>query len=192
MTGTLLSLVLYAAGKSFIADDTEASIGDKLHSFDETLTHAASETAFVTVWVLVAYLVRRPNVATGISESDLAAGGWSYGSGSGCFNRFDPDVALKLSHLLHTSRGSFPSLRWSQTQYHRMEMPYFLSWYVIGRFLWATVHTLFPGLICGMILLSFELTFHEDISSHAFFKNQSSGVSKLMWMWGLQPQNERI
>ena len=52
VTGTLLSLVLYAAGKSFIADDTEASIGDKLHSFDETLTHAASETAFVTVWVL--------------------------------------------------------------------------------------------------------------------------------------------
>ena len=51
VTGTLLSLVLYVAGRSFIADDTEASIGDKLHSFDETLTHAASETAFVTVWV---------------------------------------------------------------------------------------------------------------------------------------------
>ena len=72
MTGTLLSLVLYAAGKSFIADDTEASIGDKLHSFDETLTHAASETAFVTVWVLVAYLLFEGLiVATGISESDL-------------------------------------------------------------------------------------------------------------------------
>ena len=76
VTGTLLSLVLYAAGKSFIADDTEASIGDKLHSFDETLTHAASETAFVTVWVLVAYLLFEGLiVATGISESDLAAGG---------------------------------------------------------------------------------------------------------------------
>ena len=52
--------------------------------------------------------------------------------------------------------------------------------------LWATIHTLLPGLICGMILLCLELTFHEAyISSHAFFKNiTSSGVSTLMWMWG--------
>ena len=56
VTGTLLSLVLHVAGRSFIADDTEPLSG-KLHLFDETLTHAASETAFVTVWVLVAYLV---------------------------------------------------------------------------------------------------------------------------------------
>jgi hypothetical protein len=57
--GTTLSIILYLASKSFLADDTEATIGDKLNSLDETLTHAASETAFVTFWVLSAYLYSR-------------------------------------------------------------------------------------------------------------------------------------
>ena len=56
-TGTLLSVILYISSKNFIRDDTEATIGDKLNSLDETLVHAASETAFVTFWVVLAYLI---------------------------------------------------------------------------------------------------------------------------------------
>ncbi len=55
--GTFLSLVLFVAGKHFIGDDTLESLRDKLTSSKETLIHAASETAFVTFWVLCAYLI---------------------------------------------------------------------------------------------------------------------------------------
>ena len=62
--------------QELFADDTEATIGDKLNSLDETLTHAASETAFVTFWVLSAYLVFEVAMSLGsISESDLASNG---------------------------------------------------------------------------------------------------------------------
>ena len=53
----LCIIILYISSKNFIRDDTEATIGDKLNSFDETLVHAASETAFVTFWSCMAYLI---------------------------------------------------------------------------------------------------------------------------------------
>ena len=55
--GTLLSIILFIAGKHFIGDDTLEALRDKLTSSKETLIHAASETAFVTFWVLLAYLI---------------------------------------------------------------------------------------------------------------------------------------
>ncbi|MAN22006.1 MAG: hypothetical protein CL985_02580 [Euryarchaeota archaeon] len=157
VTGTLLSLVLYAAGKSFIADDTEASIGDKLHSFDETLTHAASETAFVTVWVLVAYLLFEGLiVATGISESDLAAGGdgpmavavaASIGLIPGC----GPQIIAFTAYV--EGIFSFPALVANAISQDGDALFPLLVRHRTAS-LWATIHTLLPGLICGMILLS--------------------------------------
>ena len=43
LIGTSLSIILYVSSKNFFGDDTEATIGDKLNSLDETLVHAASE-----------------------------------------------------------------------------------------------------------------------------------------------------
>ena len=57
LIGTSLSVILYISQKNWIGDDTEASIGDKLYSMRETLIHSASETAFVTFWVMSAYLI---------------------------------------------------------------------------------------------------------------------------------------
>ena len=79
LIGTSLSIMLYISSKNFFADDTEATIGDKLNSLDETLVHAASETAFVTFWVLIAYLVFEFGmILSGISESDMS----EHGSGA--------------------------------------------------------------------------------------------------------------
>ena len=84
--GTLLSIVLYISSKNFIRDDTEATIGDKLNSFDETLVHAASETAFVTFWVVIAYLIFEFGmILSGISEADISDQGCRSGSGFDCF-----------------------------------------------------------------------------------------------------------
>ena len=72
--------------QEFYRDDTEATIGDKLNSFDETLVHAASETAFVTFWVVMAYLIFEFGmIISGISEADLS----DHGSGIGavCIRR---------------------------------------------------------------------------------------------------------
>mgnify|MGYP002005204411 FL=1 len=158
VTGTLLSLVLYVAGRSFIADDTEASIGDKLHSFDETLTHAASETAFVTVWVLVAYLVFEGLIiATGISEADLAAGGdgpmavavaASIGLIPGC----GPQIIAFTAYV--EGIFSFPALVANAISQDGDALFPLLVRHRAAS-LWATLHTLVPGLICGMVLLSF-------------------------------------
>ncbi|MDZ7731237.1 MAG: putative manganese transporter [Natrialbaceae archaeon] len=57
LTGTSLSFYLYFVGRHYIG---EGSVGRARESFAntyETLQHAAMETSFVTVWVLVAYLL---------------------------------------------------------------------------------------------------------------------------------------
>ncbi|HAN32243.1 MAG TPA: hypothetical protein DCQ06_11655, partial [Myxococcales bacterium] len=79
--GTSLSIVLYVAQKNWFRDDTEATIGDKLHSMRETMIHAASETAFVTFWVMIAYLVFEFMLLfSGFTEADLARYGDGFGA----------------------------------------------------------------------------------------------------------------
>lgn len=56
LLGTLISIVLMLAGKKYFSDDTHEEVELKLMSFKETLIHNAEETAFVGVWVFVAYL----------------------------------------------------------------------------------------------------------------------------------------
>ncbi len=55
--GTLVSVVLMIAGKKYFSDDTHEEVELKLGSFRETLVHNAEETAFVGVWIFVAFLV---------------------------------------------------------------------------------------------------------------------------------------
>ncbi|GIS49730.1 MAG: hypothetical protein Ct9H90mP24_0220 [Methanobacteriota archaeon] len=57
LIGTTLVNNPVSISENWIRDDTEASIGDKLYSMRETLIHSASETAFVTFWVMAAYLI---------------------------------------------------------------------------------------------------------------------------------------
>ena len=73
LIGTTLSIILYLSQKTWIRDDTEASIGDKLYSMRETLIHSASETAFVTFWVMAAYLTFEFSMLfSGTNEAELA------------------------------------------------------------------------------------------------------------------------
>ena len=63
ITGTALSFYLYFVGRHYIG---EGHVGRGRASFAsayETLQHAAMETSFVTVWVLVAYLLYEYPVA---------------------------------------------------------------------------------------------------------------------------------
>lgn len=156
VAGTILSLVLYIAGKSFIADDTEATIGDKLHSFDETLTHAASETAFVTTWVLAAYLVFEGLLlSTGATESDLATNGDGPGAIAiaatiGLIPGCGPQIIAITAYV--EGILSFPALVANAISQDGDALFPLLVRHRTAS-LWATVHTLLPGLICGLLLL---------------------------------------
>lgn len=71
LTGTTLSFYLYFVGRHYIG---EGQVGRARESFEnayETLQHAAMETSFVTVWVLVAYLAYEYPVA--LFQIDVAA-----------------------------------------------------------------------------------------------------------------------
>jgi hypothetical protein len=161
--GTSLSIVLYLAQKNWIADDTEATIGDKLHSMRETMVHAASETAFVTFWVLIAYLAFELGMlATGFTEADIAQHGdglvavvvaAAIGLIPGCgpqiiaITAFTKDMVsfptLVANAISQDGDALFPLL-----VRHR------------AASLWATVHTTIPAILVGIVLLLAGFGFH--------------------------------
>ena len=154
--GTTLSIILYLASKSFFADDTEATIGDKLNSLDETLTHAASETAFVTFWVLSAYLVFEAAMSLGgISESDLASNGDGVmavilAAAIGLIPGCGPQIIAITSYI--EGIISFPALVANAISQDGDALFPLLVRHRTAS-LWATVHTLLPGLTFGILLL---------------------------------------
>jgi len=71
IAGTTLSFFLYFVGRHYVG---EGAVGRARESFADTydtLQHAAMETSFVTVWVIVAYLAYEYPVA--LFEIDVAA-----------------------------------------------------------------------------------------------------------------------
>ncbi|NUB90016.1 putative manganese transporter [Haloterrigena sp. SYSU A558-1] len=74
IVGAALSLYLYAVGRHYVGEGEIARARDSFGSVYDTLTHAAMETSFVTVWVLVAFLVYEYAVLlTGIDVTTVAA-----------------------------------------------------------------------------------------------------------------------
>ncbi len=157
--GTTLSVMLYIAQKNWFADDTEATIGDKLHSMRETLVHSASETAFVTFWVMIAYLVFEFSMlALGFTEQNMAM----YGDGL---------VAVTIAAVIGLIPGCGPQII-AITAYTKdvISFPALVANAISqdgdalfpllvrhkAASLWATVHTTIPALITGIILLLVE------------------------------------
>ena len=162
LIGSSLSVILYISQRNWIGDDTEASIGDKLYSMRETMIHSASETAFVTFWVMSAYLIFEFSMLfSGMTEADLAR----YGDGfiaviiasiigliPGCgpqiiaITAYTKDVisfpALAANAISQDGDALFPLL-----VRHR------------AASLWATVHTTIPALLVGIGLIVFDITF---------------------------------
>jgi hypothetical protein len=162
LLGTTLSVILYIAQRNWVADDTEATIGDKLHSLKETMIHAASETAFVTFWVMIAYLAFEFFMLfSGLSEQDLT----QYGDGfsailtttiiglvPGCgpqiitITAYTKDIisfpALVANAISQDGDALFPLL-----VRHR------------SASLWVTFHTSIPALITGVILMMADVHF---------------------------------
>jgi len=154
--GTSLSIILYISSKNFFADDTEATIGDKLNSLDETLVHAASETAFVTFWVLIAYLAFEFGmIAFGVTEADLA----EYGAGTGAVFiaatiGLVPGCGPQIIAITAYVEGviSFPALVANAISQDGDALFPLLVRHKVAS-IWATIHTTLPAIIVGLLFL---------------------------------------
>ncbi|SFR44851.1 putative manganese transporter [Halogeometricum limi] len=74
ITGTTLSAYLYFVGRTYIGHGDVGRAKDTFGSVYETLTHAAMETSFVTVWVIGAYLLYEYTILfTGLDIGSAAA-----------------------------------------------------------------------------------------------------------------------
>ena len=156
LLGTTLSIILYIAQKNWFADDTEATIGDKLHSMRETMVHAASETAFVTFWVMIAYLAFEfMMLFSGMVEDDLARHGdglvavivaATIGLIPGC----GPQIIAITAYTKDII--SFPALAANAISQDGDALFPLLVRHKAAS-LWATVHTTIPAIIVGVVLM---------------------------------------
>ena len=156
LIGSSLSIILYISSKNFFADDTEATIGDKLNSLDETLVHAASETAFVTFWVLIAYLVFEFGmILSGISESEMS----EHGSGTtavlvaatiGLIPGCGPQIIAITAYVEGVI--SFPALVANAISQDGDALFPLLVRHKVAS-IWATIHTTLPAVIVGLVFL---------------------------------------
>ena len=162
LLGTSLSVILYITQKNWIRDDTEASIGDKLYSMRETMIHSASETAFVTFWVMAAYLVFEFSMLfSGMTEADLAR----YGDGLiavvlAAFIGLIPGCGPQIIAITAYTKDllSFPALTANAISQDGDALFPLLVRHRAAS-LWATIHTTIPALIVGVLLMVFEVSF---------------------------------
>ncbi|MEC7544452.1 MAG: putative manganese transporter [Candidatus Thermoplasmatota archaeon] len=156
LLGTLLSVAIFLGQRSIFGDDTEASIGDKLDSFKETTIHAASETSFVTFWVLIAYFVFEFSILFGgVDESNLVA----YGAGVGAIfvaalvgviPGCGPQIIIMTSYV--EGILGFPGLVSNAISQDGDALFPLLVRHRTAS-LWATFHTVLPAIITGLILM---------------------------------------
>ncbi|ADJ14630.1 putative manganese transporter [Halalkalicoccus jeotgali] len=71
ITGSILSVYLYAVGRRYIGEGGVGHVRESFHSAYDTFQHAAMETSFVTVWVIAGYLLYEYVVQFG--NVDIAA-----------------------------------------------------------------------------------------------------------------------
>ena len=162
LLGTSLSVVLYISQRNWIKDDTEASIGDKLYSMRETMIHSASETAFVTFWVMAAYLIFEFTMLfSGVGEDQLATYGQGFiavtvaaliGLVPGC----GPQIIAVAAYTKDVI--SFPALAANAISQDGDALFPLLVRHRAAS-LWATVHTTVPAFLVGVVLLWIDLPF---------------------------------
>tara|TARA_B100002052_G_scaffold260135_1_gene253142 strand:+ start:51 stop:1259 length:1209 start_codon:yes stop_codon:yes gene_type:complete len=162
LIGTTLSIILYLSQRTWIRDDTEASIGDKLYSMRETLIHSASETAFVTFWVMSAYLIFEFSMLfSGTNEAELA----KYGDGViavvvASFIGLIPGCGPQIIAITAYTKDliSFPALAANAISQDGDALFPLLVRHRLAS-LWATLHTTIPALILGVSLWILDISF---------------------------------
>jgi hypothetical protein len=126
------------------------------------MIHSASETAFVTFWVMSAYLIFEFTMLfSGMDEADLAL----YGDGIiavilaaviGLIPGCGPQIIAITAYTKDLI--SFPALVANAISQDGDALFPLLVRHRVAS-IWATVHTTIPALIVGICLMVFDVTF---------------------------------
>ena len=109
ITGTALSFYLYFVGRHYVGHGHVGRAKDTFANVQETLTHAAMETSFVTVWVIGAYLVYEYGIVfTGIEIQAVAAAAGLFAPIAGALVGLIPGCGPQIVLATAYSQGAIP------------------------------------------------------------------------------------
>ncbi|WP_247003175.1 putative manganese transporter [Halosolutus gelatinilyticus] len=109
VTGTVLSLYLYGVGRHYVGEGEIARARESFSSAYDTLTHAAMETSFVTVWVVVALLIYEYAVVlTGLNVAAIAAAAGIFAPIGGAIVGLIPGCGPQILLASVYAEGSLP------------------------------------------------------------------------------------
>ncbi|WP_432401289.1 putative manganese transporter [Wukongibacter sp. M2B1] len=167
IAGTFFSIILMIMGKKFIQDDTHEEAELKVMSLKETLIHSAQETAFVSTWVYVAYLIYEFSI--------FGLGGGNYAAGETIITELMTSAGLMaviVGALIGLIPGCGPQVIFV-TLFTKGMVPFaallsnaisqdgdaLFPLLAIDRksSLWATIITTIPAIILGLIVYYMEL-----------------------------------
>lgn len=169
--GTFFSIVLMIMAKKFLQDETHEEAELKVMSLKETLIHSAQETAFVSTWVYVAYLIYEFGV--------FALGGGNYGVGEaimtevmtsaglmaviiGALIGLIPGCGTQVIFVALFTKGMVPFAALLANAISQDGDALFPLLAIDRRSsLWATVITTIPAIILGVIIYYIEITFNS-------------------------------
>lgn len=168
--GTFFSIIFMIMGKKFIQDDTHEEAELKVMSLKETLIHSAQETAFVSTWVYVAYLIYEFSV--------FGLGGGNYSTGEAIITELMTSAGLMaviVGALIGLIPGCGPQVIFVAL-FTRGTVPFaallanaisqdgdaLFPLLAIDRksSLWATIITTIPAIILGLIIYYIEVRFN--------------------------------
>src|SRR5699024_6983184 len=169
VAGKALSIIMMIMSKKFLADDTHEEVELKSQSLKETIIHNAQETAFVAMWVFVAYLAYEFLI--------LGLGAGNYLAGEAVVTSFLTQrglTAVIIGTLIGIIPGCGPQIIFV-TLYTRGMVPFsallanaisqdgdaLFPLIAIDKrsAFWSTVFNTIPALIAGVLVYMIEVNF---------------------------------
>jgi hypothetical protein len=109
ISGTVLSFYLYFVGRRYVGHGRVGGGQDTFANVSETFTHAAMETSFVTVWVLVAYVAYEfPVALLGLDVAAVAAAAGLLAPVAGAVVGLIPGCGPQIVLATAYAQGSVP------------------------------------------------------------------------------------
>ncbi|SHK15126.1 putative manganese transporter [Paramaledivibacter caminithermalis] len=166
--GTLFSIMLMIMGRKFLQDETHEEAELKVMSLKETIIHSAQETAFVSTWVYVAYLIYELSIF-GLGGGNYVAGeaimtGVMTSAGLmaviiGALIGLIPGCGPQVIFVALFTKGMIPFAALLANAISQDGDALFPLLAIDRRSsLWATVITTIPAIILGVIIYYMEIT----------------------------------
>jgi hypothetical protein len=154
ITGTALSFYLYFVGRHYLGHGAVGQARDTFENVRETLTHAAMETSFVTVWVIAAYLLYEYGIVlTGFDVAAAAAAAGILAPIAGAVIGLIPGCGPQIVLATAYAQGAIP---FSTLTANAISQDGDALFPLIAidktAAIVATIYTTIPGILVGVLL----------------------------------------